>query len=385
MRATSPFALLLIAGSLPLHAQQFRRVTIPTGPSPRWVAVADLNHDGNPDIVVANAGSDSADSGSITVLLGDGQRGFHVAPNSPFPAGHLPNDIAIADMNADGNLDLVVANHQSPYLRVFLGDGRGRFHLAPGSPVDVHSYPHPHGVVLADFNSDGKVDAVTDSWGNNQIEILPGDGTGRLITPGSFFRTGRRPYERLRTADFNHDGHPDIVTTNLDDGTVSVLLGDGRGGLRNAPSSPFPAGGKPWEVTVDDLNEDGNADLIIIPYQRDISGPKENAVSVLLGDGRGGFHALPGSPLALGDCLGPNSVAAGDLTGNGFHAIAVACAESRTLRLYERGAAGNFNARDLPIAGGWGSVAIARLTSSPRAAIITANADAGSITIYFPQ
>ena len=384
MRTAPPIELLLLASVLPAQPH-FRQITIPTGPSPRWIAVADINHDNNPDILVANAGSDNTDSGTITVLLGDGHGGFHEAPGSPIQAGHLPNDIALADMNNDGNLDLVVANHQSPYLRVFLGDGRGGFHLAPGSPVDVHSYPHPHGVVAADFNSDGKPDAVTDRWGNNQIELLLGDGTGRLITPGTFFATGRRPYERLRTADFNHDGIPDIVTTNLDDDTVSILLGDGHGGLHNAPGSPVPAGGKPWQLAIDDLNNDGNADLIVIPYQRDIRGPGENAVTVLLGDGRGDFHPMPGSPLPLGDCRGPNSIAAGGLTARGAHSIAVACAESRTLRLYQPAANGQYAASSMPIAGGWGSVAIARLTAGPQSALITANADAGTITIYFPE
>ena len=385
MHVATQVVLFLLANGLAARGQHFRQVTIPTGPNPRWIAVADVNHDRNPDIVVANAGSDSTDSGSITVLLGDGRRGFHPAPGSPFPAGHLPNDLAIGDMNNDGNLDLVVANHQSPYLRVFLGDGRGGFHLAPGSPVDVHSYPHPHGVVVADFNSDGKLDAATDSWGNNQIEILRGDGTGRLLTPGQFFPTGRRPYERLRTADFNHDGHPDIVTTNLDDDSVSILLGDGRGGLKNAPGSPFPAGAKPWEMAVYDLNSDSNPDLIVIPYQRDVSSPADNAVSILLGDGYGGFRPMPGSPLPLEDCRGANSVAAGDITGDGTQTIVIACAESRTIRMYQRGTAGTFTATTLPVAGGWGSVAIARLTDDPRSAMITANADAGSITIYFPD
>ena len=376
---------LLTVSNLPARAQHFRQVTIPTGPSPRWIAVADVNHDRNPDIIVANAGSDGSNSGSITVLLGDARGGFRGAPGSPFPAGHLPNDLAIADINNDGNLDLAVANHQSPYLRVFLGDGRGGFHLAPGSPVDVHSHPHPHGVVVADFNSDGKLDAATDSWGNNQIEILLGDGAGHLRTPGTFFPTGHHPYERLRTSDFNHDGHSDIVTTNLDDSTVSILLGDGRGGFRNAPGSPFPAGAKPWEVAVEDLDGDGNADLIIIPYQRDISSTNENAVTILLGDGHGSFRPLLPSPLPLGDCSGANSVAAGDLTGDGSQTIVVACAESRTLRIYQHGADGKWSTSTLPIAGGWGSVVIARLTDELSGEIITANANAGSITIYFPE
>jgi FG-GAP-like repeat/FG-GAP repeat len=363
---------------------RFRQLTIPTGRSPRSIAVADVNHDHYPDLIIANAGTDNADDGTLTVLLGDGRGAFHVAPGSPFPAGHLPNDIAVADMNNDGNPDLVIANHQSPYLRVFLGDGHGGFRLAPSSPIDVPN-PHPHGVVAADFNSDGKPDAATDSWGNNQIELLLGDGAGRLVTPGAFFATGRRPYERLRTADFNHDGHPDIVTTNLDDNTVSILLSDGHAGFHNVPGSPFPAGAKPWQLAIDDLNGDGNADLIVIPYQRDVAGPSENAITVLLGDGRGAFHPMPGSPLPLGGCQGPNSVAAGNLTGRGAHAIVVACAESKTLQLYERGPSGHFTASTIPIAGGWGSVAIARLTADPRSDIITANADDGTITIYFPN
>jgi hypothetical protein len=385
MRPGAFIALLFFAATIPAQTPRSRQTTIPTGPSPRWITVADVNHDTNPDILVANAGSDNKDNGTIAVLLGDGHGAFHPAPDSPFPAGHLPNDIAVADMNDDGNLDLVVANHQSPYLRVFLGDGHGGFHLAPSSPIDVHSDPHPHGVVAADFNSDGKLDAVTDSWGNNQIELLLGDGDGRLITPGHFFPTGRRPYERLRSADFNHDGHPDIVTTNLDDNTVSILLGDGKGGLHNAPGSPFPAGAKPWEIAIDDLDSDGNSNLIVIPYQREIAGSSQNVITILAGDGHGGFRPMPSSPLPLGDCRGPNSVTAGDISGHGAHAIAINCAESKTLLLYERGADGKFSASSMPIPGGWGSVAIARLTSDRSAAIITANADDGSITIYFPN
>jgi DNA-binding beta-propeller fold protein YncE len=152
--------LIFAAGDASVSAPRFRQVSIPVGRGPRWISVADVNRDGKPDIVVANA-----DSGTVSVLLGDGKGQFHGAAGSPVAAGHLPNDIAIADMNGDGNLDLVIADHQSPYVTVLLGDGKGGFRLAPGSPVDVRSHPHPHGVAVGDFNGDGRPDVVTDSWG----------------------------------------------------------------------------------------------------------------------------------------------------------------------------------------------------------------------------
>lgn len=373
------FGLGLISSDSGSDAPHFRKVSIPVGSGPRWVSVADLNHDGNPDIIVANA-----DAGTVIVLLGDGEGNFHIGHGSPLSAGHLPNDIAIADMNGDGNPDIVIANHQSPYLTVLLGDGTGRFSPAPGSPFDVHSNPHPHGVVAADFDGDGKTDVVTDSWASNQIELLLGDGRGALGLPGTYFPTGHRPYERLRSADFNHDGHADIVTTNLDDGTVSILIGNGKGNFTPARGSPFRAGSKPWQVFVGDLNGDGNADLVVIPYQRDITSEDQNGVTVLRGDGRGSFAPMPGSPLPLGECRGPNTVAAGDL-GAGTMTLVVACAESRQLMLFVRDAVGHFTRFPIPAKGGWGGVTVARLTNDHRSQIITADNENGTITIYFPQ
>jgi hypothetical protein len=53
--------------------------------------------------------------------------------------------------------------------------------------------------------------------------------------------------------------------------------------------------------------------------------------------------------------------------------------------LYDRAPGGSFTVSSMPIAGGWGSVAIARLTGDPRAALLTANTDAGTLTLYFPR
>jgi hypothetical protein len=373
--------LLGVVGSQsPDHRGHFSEVTIRVGKGPKWISVADLNHDGNPDLVVANA-----DSGTVTVLLGNGKGQFHEPAGSPFVAGHLPNDIAIADMNGDGNPDLVIADHQSPFLTILLGDGKGGFHSAPGSPVDVHSHPHPHGVVVADFDGDGHPDVVTDSWGTNQIELLLGDGKGGLQTPGKYFATGHRPYERLRSADFNRDGNPDIVTTNLDDGTLTILLGDGKGGFRNAPGSPFPAGAKPWQVAIDDVDGDGNADLLIIPYERDIADPSQNALTILRDDGIGGFKPMADSPLRLEGCHGPNSVTAGDLYGNGRQDVVVSCAESRNLLIFARDGNGHFAASSQPAKGGWGAVTMAHLRGSRRGELVTANEGDGTITVLSPN
>jgi len=306
----------------------FQRTVVPAGAHAAIIAAADLNHDSRPDLVVANL-----ESGEVTILLNDGGGRLRPAPGSPFPCGSQPNDFAIADFNRDGHPDLAVVNTQTPFISVFAGDGRGGFRPAAGSPVRTESYPHPHGVVAGNFSSRGAIDLMTDSWGRNQIEMLKGNGRGGFV-PGPFFDVGKRPYQRLRTADLNSDGKPDIVTTNLDGDSVTVLLGDGHGGFREAPRSPFPTAPAPWEVAIADVNRDGKPDLVVIPYDRDARtrGGAAN-VSVLLGDGTGRFAPLAGSPFPLGACAQPTQVAAADLTGGRLLDIAVTCVNSGQLAI----------------------------------------------------
>jgi FG-GAP-like repeat len=379
--ALSAFGVVFAGGwakAPPSGDLSFREVSIPVGKSPRFIAAADLNHDGKVDLVVANEESES-----LTVLLGDGKGHFQQAKGSPVSAGHLPNDIAVADMNHDGNADLVIANHQSPYIGILLGDGKGGFQPAAGSPFDVHSNPHPHGVAVGAFSGSSNMDVVTDSWGNNQIELLRGDGKGGLLLPGRFFRVGRRPYERLRSADFNKDGLPDVVTTNLDDDTVTILLSDGKGGFREASGSPGPAGGKPWQLAIDDFNKDGNPDLAIIPYERDLPAGQRAGVTVLLGDGKGSFTPMPATALSLEGCHGPSSIATGDINGDGRPDIVVLCAESKNLAIFLSNAEKGFTLSMHATPGGWGSVTVVDLDADGKADIITANNDDGTITIYF--
>jgi hypothetical protein len=354
----------------------FDRIVLPTGHRPASIAVADLNHDHHPDLIVANFAD-----GTLTVLFGDGKDHFTPAPGSPFACGASPNDIAVADLNGDGNLDLIVANTETPYITVLLGDGRGGFAPSPHSPFATQSFPHVHGVVAADFIGNGKAAVVTDSWGHNQVLMLPGDGAGNLILPGVLFPTGKRPYQRLRSADFNRDGRPDIVTTDMDDNAVSILLNDGRGGFRQPAGSPFPAGKAPWEVAIDDFNRDGNLDLAVIPYDRDLTDPRQLAVTILLGDGRGGFAARPdphSGSLSLEGCRGPNRVVAGDINGDGYPDIVVSCAQNNRLIVFWGSKDGGFERSTEDVQTGWSGLALADLKGDGKSEIIVSNGLADS-------
>jgi len=377
----------LWSSSTRLPSRSFDQIVIPVGKGPASIAIADVNHDGMLDIVVANTSGET-----ISVLLGDGKGHFTAAPGSPFACGKSPNDIAAADMNGDGNLDLIVANTETPNITILLGDGKGSFKPSAHSPFSAQSFPHVHGIAVGDFNGDGKLDVVTDSWGHDQILMLLGDGAGNLILPGQPFNTGKHPYQRLRSADVNKnkDGKPDVVTTDLDINAVSILLGDGKGELRDAPGSPFPPGVSPWAVTVDDINGDGKLDLVVLPYDRDIKDPTQLGVTVLLGDGKGGFTKMRGSPLSLAGCRGPDRVATGDLDGAGLRDIVVSCAQNNKLMFYMRLKNGSFQTSTKDVQTGWSGLAIADLNGDGKDDIIVSNGPLdteqspplGTITIF---
>ncbi len=387
--------LIACAVLLPLcraHGQgntQYTSTVIPVGGDPQAIAVADLNHDGFPDIVLANP-----ESGTVTVLLGDGKGHFLKAPGSPFPAGHSPNNIGIGDFNSDGNPDLLIANHQAPYVTLLLGDGRGSFHPAPHSPFTVDVRPHPHSLAVGHFcGPDQPLDAVIDSWGTREVELLLGDGRGDLRN-GPKFPAGPGSDVSLLAAHLTRDGELDIVMPDTDIGNwnanvVSVLLGDGKCGFRPAPGSPFPAGAVPWSVAVGDFNNDGIPDLVLVPYGPQVRDPRQIAATVLLGDGHGGFHPMPGSPFALPGCANPSRAAAGSLLGNQSHDFAVRCSNRSSILLFSSQKSGQFHRASINVPTGTsgppaeGGILMADLLGRGRDDIIVSNGSAGTITVLF--
>jgi FG-GAP-like repeat len=348
----------------------------PVGTGPGAVAVADVNGDGRFDVVTANERSDDA-----SILLGDGKGGFSAAPGSPFPAGHAPNDLAVGDFNRDNRIDLAFANHDTPHLTVLLGNGRGGFAAAPDSPVTVVVRPHPHGLATADFNADGNLDLVTDSWGEDRLELLFGDGKGRFTTPGAYVGVGKHPYQRVRAADLDGDGRADIISTNLEGDDVTILMSDGTGRFRQPIGSPFPCGDSPFGVAVGDVTADGIPDLAIVNSPGSTSDRSgRDGLTILIGDGHGRFTTMTGSPLVT--ARRPNMAAIGDVNSDGVGDVVVSNPDSDAITVFIMRREGSVRSRStISVPGHPKGLAIQDLNDDGRADIVVTNNAANTVTV----
>jgi len=231
----------------------------PVGAKPYSLAVADLTGDGKPDIIVANSASDT-----VSVLLNLGGSNDHVnfAPQMTFATGKQPFSVAVADMNGDGVPDIITANAASNTVSVLLGNGNGTFQ--PQQTYAVGS--RPYSVAVADLTGDGKPDIVTTNYGGNSVSVLLNSGNGTFDEQQTF-ATDLSPVQTV-VADVNGDGRPDLVTVSNHDSAVGVLLGKGDGTFE--PVAAASGVGVTDTPLLADFNGDGIPDSVVLDRSGEI-------------------------------------------------------------------------------------------------------------------
>jgi hypothetical protein len=233
----------------------------------RGITTGDFNHDGKLDLAIADGQGTSGNTANVelTILLGNGDGTFTLGAHyaSPqFPDGtdtaavSNPEDVVVADVNNDGNLDVIESDYDNT-INVFLGNGNGTFQAARS--FDPGNYPRD--VIPVDVNHDGKIDLVVTNVGINtggalqstdgdepgSVAVLLGNGDGTFQAPITYSPSVYPGWTAV--GDFNGDGYPDLATSEVLNGhAVNVML-DQPTSTNLPPAYVDPPSASPLTVT----------------------------------------------------------------------------------------------------------------------------------------
>ncbi|MGC4118532.1 MAG: FG-GAP-like repeat-containing protein [Myxococcales bacterium] len=296
-------------------------VTYDTGAYPMTLVLADTNGDSRRDLVTAN---NSGGSVSILTNAGAGTFGAH----RDWPSGYDTASVAVGDLDGNGKPDIVATRKDYALLSVMLADGQGGYGAPTTYPVGVF----PQSVAVGDLNGDGWQDVAVASVGGARVLLNKGDGT---LDRADSYPTGAGPVS-VAIGDLNRDGKPDLAVANDMDDTVTVLLNSGYGTFFSATS--YPTGAYPVSVAIGDLDGDGWADLAVA-CSSGTAMSRTAVVSVLLNHA-GTFAQSMDYPVGTGWL--PQSVAMGDLDGDGDRDLVVASFQVSKMSLFTNQGDGTF-------------------------------------------
>jgi hypothetical protein len=227
-------------------------------------------------------------------------------PHATYPVGGVPYGLVVGDFNADGRPDVAAATYDGLDVSVHLGTGGGRL-----GPKTSFGAGEPHlAIALGDLDGDGRQDLVTGTR-YGQVAVLLGNGDGTFAPRGLF--PSICPVA-LAVADFDGDGWQDVATSGSCNGDVEIFAGNGDGTL-DPPSllQMGGGGGNYGGLRADDLDSDGRADLAA-------ADPNQHDIWVRLGNGDGTFGAAAVHDVGLFAA----SIAVDDFNGDGARDLAVA-------------------------------------------------------------
>ncbi|MBK8465327.1 MAG: VCBS repeat-containing protein [Chloracidobacterium sp.] len=308
---------------------------------PLALAPGDFNRDGKPDLAILRD-SLSPNGGLVQIWLGNSAGSFAWTGVDYSAVESNVVGITVAELNQDGLLDLaVVGGPSSNYVvAVLFGNGNGGFSTPTSFPIGSD----PEDIATADFNNDGKIDIVTADFNGRVAAILPNNGNGNFgtaITIPTGITGGSNPAPiAIVTGSFNGDNNPDFLTVNNND-TVSVKLGNGNFTFSNPPTVPSNLAGSQQDIEIGDFNRDGVMDLATASYSASAPG---SVVNIRLGAGSGLF-SVP-TPNTFPVTTSANHLAVADLNADGKPDIASAnngSSGSNNLTILLNADAGNFS------------------------------------------
>lgn len=219
--------------------------------------------------------------------------------------GEASAGISIGDLNGDGRIDLVMAKgrHGPLHDRILLNDGKGGYVASNLGPEPDRTYS----AALADVDLDGDLDVVVSNDTPDRKLVYKNNGKGKFQITSSFGEP-KWVTRYVTLADLNGDKYPDVVVANRGGDTkVSsfVCLNDGKGAF--GACKPLPAAGSATSIVAADLDGDGAIDLFV-PYR------DRGQSLVWWNDGKGNFaESTKVGPPDTAARIG----AAGDLNGDG--------------------------------------------------------------------
>lgn len=281
-------------------------LAVPTGNTPETAVVADMDKDGDPDVVSANWSMD------VFVLFNDGSAGLTPPPPSTGTEGNEPVSVVVADFDGDAIEDAAVAHRISNDVAILKGNENGTF--GPPAPIEVGETPT--NISLGHFNADAFVDLVVPSQIGNTISLLLGKGDGTFEAPATIDLTIGNLPSYGTVGRFNGDAFDDVAVAVETAQKVAILLGNGDGTFQTP--QVIDTNRSPQFITTADINADTFQDLLV--GVNDFPG----GVAVHMGNGDGTFGA-PVLILALGSSLYIQSIEVADMDQDTFQdVIAVA-------------------------------------------------------------